>query len=222
MEKTSATYCFTQTYSTISETRMHSPDSNKPVFGSESIDLIQEQCPMKQSPHWKHCIVRQVATDSKPQNSYTTDISDHTKRVRLIKMSGAYAHPIDCYKKFLLHNAVESNDIISIKTLIAAGLCVNITREDGSTPLHIAARQGYIDAIKFLLIAGAKIDSLDLFCKTALHWAAYKGCYQTVELLISYGANLTIQDDTGCTPLEIATLLSHVRIVKLFREKLTQ
>ena len=47
--------------------------------------------------------------------------------------------------------------------------------EDGSSPLHLAAREGYIDCVRHLLESGANVNAINATdSSTALHWAASK------------------------------------------------
>ena len=50
-------------------------------------------------------------------------------------------------------------------------ILVNSTRNDGSTPLHIASNERHLSIVKYLVEAGADPLSTDNSGKTALDWA---------------------------------------------------
>ncbi|KAJ4416169.1 hypothetical protein N0V82_006929 [Gnomoniopsis sp. IMI 355080] len=73
--------------------------------------------------------------------------------------------------------------------------------------LRIAAFSGNLGVVENLLSLGVRPNSKDVNGRTALHYAALTGHetnYHICELLIKYGASISIEDDVGSTPLDLA------------------
>lgn len=67
---------------------------------------------------------------------------------------------------------------------------VNITTQDGKTPLHFACMQNRGTVVPLLLQAGARFSAVDNCGRTPLHEAAYKGhhsLFQEYSLLLAEG-----------------------------------
>jgi ankyrin repeat protein len=116
---------------------------------------------------------------------------------------------------FLL--AAETNDVALMRALLIAGAESNVTTNNNTTPLMVAAGIGYtqgrnkttqktaLDAAKLLLELGADINAVNANGETALHGAAYreKGA-DLVQFLVDKGAKLNVKSKRGWTPLVIA------------------
>jgi ankyrin repeat protein len=81
-------------------------------------------------------------------------------------------------------------------------LCFN-PAEDGSTPLHIAARMDGIDVAQLLLAAGHPMDVSDLQGNSPLHVAAREQHLGMLNLLVTQQGNIDVYDSTGASPLMI-------------------
>ncbi|TVU01986.1 hypothetical protein EJB05_52521, partial [Eragrostis curvula] len=101
---------------------------------------------------------------------------------------------------------------------------------DGRSPIHWAAYKGFADTIRLLLFLGAYRERQDkegmllviplLFqCCTPLHWAAIRGNLESCTVLVqaSKKEDLTLQDNTGLTPAQLAAEKNH-RQVAFFLE----
>lgn len=117
-------------------------------------------------------------------------------------------------KKTPLHYAALGKAAWSFeiaKELIKNGAIINAGDKDGTTPLHIAADQGALEIAEELITHGAKVNALDNdpdtdFGGTPLHYAAHNGHLDIVqELVNNYGADVTIKNNKGLTPLDVAT-----------------
>jgi uncharacterized protein len=107
-----------------------------------------------------------------------------------------------------------------ILTLLAAGANPNLTTDDGTTPLMVAAGLGRPtfqpglqrggrtitgeEAVKILVEAGANVNAVNEADFTALHGAAFRGLDEIIRYLVEHGANINARDFRGRTPYRIA------------------
>ena len=113
--------------------------------------------------------------------------------------------------------------------------------EQGESPLHSASRSGDKDLVKMLLDHGAKINRENSEGETALYLAAenHKDLnpkmallkspgkegeedaedISLVRLLVDQGANIDAKDSKGLTPIMIAAVRGHTKVVKFLRDK---
>ena len=119
-----------------------------------------------------------------------------------------------------IHEAAFNGDIEAVKQHLAAGTDVN-TKDDGWTPLHLAA---YRDKkIAELLIAeGADVNAKDEDGVTPQHLAAELGHKEIVELLIAEGADVNAKvvaaDVKAETPLNFAIEENYTETADLLRK----
>ena len=112
--------------------------------------------------------------------------------------------------KLLNHDWLENASIDDIKTEIKNCANINITNEDGDTPLLIAIQyRCSLDIIQALLDAGADVNAK---CGTSMHtplmaavfWggiATFLDGSEVLNLLIKYGADINAKDWENETPL---------------------
>ena len=117
--------------------------------------------------------------------------------------------------KTALHMAADYGKDEVVKTLINRGANINITDNDGLTPLMSATLLGHLTTVQALLSApGIDINAKSLIGKTALQTAADYGKYEFVKALINKGANINITDNAGVTPLISAAGWGHLTTVQ--------
>ncbi|OXB84009.1 UNVERIFIED_CONTAM: hypothetical protein H355_015520 [Colinus virginianus] len=97
----------------------------------------------------------------------------------------------------------------------ANGLGVNVSNQDGYTPLHMAALHGHCDLVSLLLKHGASISAKNAEHAVPLHLACQKGHFQVVECLMDYNAKQNKKDIYGNTPLIYACLNGHYETTAL-------
>jgi ankyrin repeat protein len=113
---------------------------------------------------------------------------------------------------FLL--ATRASQLEMMKALAAAGGDVNLTLEDGTTPIMAAARrQGregrglsedrVVQAIKLARELGSTFDAIDRNGNTVLHIAAVRRLDTVVQFLADNGAALNARNLQGLTPLAV-------------------
>ncbi|XP_058136096.1 ankyrin repeat domain-containing protein 27 isoform X3 [Dasypus novemcinctus] len=97
----------------------------------------------------------------------------------------------------------------------ASGLGVNVTSQDGSSPLHVAALHGRADLIPLLLKHGASAGARNANQAVPLHLACQKGHFQVVKYLLDFNAKPNKKDLSGNTPLIYACSSGHHEIAAL-------
>uniref|UniRef100_A0A8C3GK54 Ankyrin repeat domain 27 n=1 Tax=Cairina moschata TaxID=8855 RepID=A0A8C3GK54_CAIMO len=86
------------------------------------------------------------------------------------------------------------------------GLGVNVSNQDGFTPLHMAALHGHSELVSLLLKHGASVSAKNAQHAVPLHLACQKGHFQVVKCLMDYNAKQNKRDIYGNTPLIYACL----------------
>jgi ankyrin repeat protein len=109
-----------------------------------------------------------------------------------------------------LHMAVNNSLLPIVNLLLEHKADANGKSEDGSTPLHIAARQRvvYKRLIRTLIDGGADVNAITLEGQTPLHeLVARRGKYSmaAVRFLLYRGARLDIWDVAGHLPIDLIT-----------------
>ncbi|KAM5295562.1 ankyrin repeat domain-containing protein 27 isoform 4-T5 [Glossophaga mutica] len=97
----------------------------------------------------------------------------------------------------------------------ANGLGVNVTSQDGSSPLHVAALHGRVELIPLLLKHGASVGARNTNQAVPLHLACQQGHFQVVKYLLDYNAKPDEKDVSGNTPLLYACSSGHHEVAAL-------
>ena len=104
-----------------------------------------------------------------------------------------------------IHHAAESGNVLAVHYFLCLGQDVNTKDNDRRTPLHWAAHAGSVITTRYLLNRSrCLIDARDKCGDTALHWCCTKGNRAIVQLLIDCNANLTLLNDDGLAPIDVA------------------
>ncbi len=88
--------------------------------------------------------------------------------------------------------AAYEGDVQKAMDLTARGVPPRLTRYEGQTPLHIAARYGHTEMVRFLVGCGVRIDAADDKGWTPLMLALEGNHKAMVEHLVESGATLTL------------------------------
>ena len=95
-----------------------------------------------------------------------------------------------------------------------AGADVNLTHDDGLTPLMFAVKEDHLPCVKELIKAGADVNLLDGQGQTPLIFAANKGHVQCVKELMKAGDDVNKPNRNGGTPVLRAADIDHADVVE--------
>jgi ankyrin repeat protein len=79
-----------------------------------------------------------------------------------------------------------------------------LVKDEGKTPLHMAADHGRVEVARVLLEHDANVGAEDNKGSTPLHEAAVYGRVEVVRVLLEHGTNVGAEDNKGRTPLHEA------------------
>lgn len=97
----------------------------------------------------------------------------------------------------------------------ASGLGVNVTNQDGFSPLHMAALHGRTELVPLLLKHGAYSGARNSSRAVPLHLACQQGHFQVVKCLLDSNAKPNKKDLGGNTPLIYACSGGHHEVAAL-------
>mmetsp|Transcript_25912 Transcript_25912/g.45686 ORF Transcript_25912/g.45686 Transcript_25912/m.45686 type:complete len:878 (-) Transcript_25912:91-2724(-) len=118
-----------------------------------------------------------------------------------------------------LHSAVSSGNVKMIRQLVQEGANMEVSFQEGLTPLRHALRSCKWEVISCLVELGANVNVTTKYSgKTALHIASLHGQIDLVSLLLSRGANIEASDD-GKTPLAMACITGKLGVMNLLLDK---
>ncbi len=120
----------------------------------------------------------------------------------------------------LFFEAIETNDILCVKDMLAQGIDANIKNHDGNA-IHVALRWGSQETVKLLVEFGADVKVQDACKYTPLHWAARKGETDIVTLLLAQNADVHAKDIEGKTPLHMARNREIVNLLLMHNAAIT-
>ena len=117
----------------------------------------------------------------------------------------------------LMMRAIERNDVVQVKVLIADKIDPNLRKDSRASPtfMTFAAYQDRTEILQLLLGAGADVDSVDGDMQTPLMLASSRGHVRAVKLLLESGARLNEVSRWGDTALTQARETGHGRVAKL-------
>lgn len=107
-------------------------------------------------------------------------------------------------KELLL--AVEDQDPVKVKQLLARGANCNTVDKNGVSVLKLAACGQSASIVSQLLKAGARVDSRDKDRGTPLMAAAFYGRLKNIKLLLAKGAKVNAKDINGYSVMDWAVL----------------
>uniref|UniRef100_A0A671NUG3 Arf-GAP with SH3 domain, ANK repeat and PH domain-containing protein 2-like n=1 Tax=Sinocyclocheilus anshuiensis TaxID=1608454 RepID=A0A671NUG3_9TELE len=125
-----------------------------------------------------------------------------------------------------LCDAVKSRDIFSLIQVYAEGvdLMETIQQEPGETALHLAVRmvdRNSLHIVDFLVQNSGNLDKQTVKGCTALHYCCLTDNSECMKLLLRGKASVTITNEAGETPLDLAQRLRHKKCEELLTQAQT-
>lgn len=104
-----------------------------------------------------------------------------------------------------LLQAIQHDDIATVRQLLTPDLPVEARDGEGMTLLHWACGYGNLQIVQVMVEHGYLVNARDYSNKTPLHAAAWMGHNNVTLYLLSQGADMRVQDtEQGFTPLHSA------------------
>lgn len=93
----------------------------------------------------------------------------------------------------------------SVSVLVSGGANIEVADLNGMTPLLLASKEGRLEDVTELINNGASVFAKDKNGRTPLHHAVLaRNPEKLVETLLAAGSPVTVRDNEGMTPKEIA------------------
>ncbi|XP_047429462.1 arf-GAP with SH3 domain, ANK repeat and PH domain-containing protein 2b [Mugil cephalus] len=130
----------------------------------------------------------------------------------------------------VLYEAVRNKDVLSLIQVYAEGVDLMEAapqpneHEPGETVLHLAVRMGdrnSLHIVDFLAQNSGNLDKQTSRGSTALHYCCLTDNSECLKLLLRGKASVSITNDAGETPLDIAKRLRHTQCEELLTEAQT-
>lgn len=114
-----------------------------------------------------------------------------------------------------LQPAAVNGHVAIIRKLLEYKITVDITNDNGQTPLHLAAEANQTGAVEVLLQAGSDINALDEDSQTPVFIAAYHGSVESLKILLQHKPkpDISITRYDGWTPLHAG--VDNLEVTKL-------
>ncbi|KAI4878465.1 hypothetical protein NFI96_021774 [Prochilodus magdalenae] len=129
-----------------------------------------------------------------------------------------------------LYEAVKGRDIFSLLQVYAEGVDLTETltmtneHEPGETALHLAVRmvdRNSLHIVDFLAQNSGNLDKQTSKGSTALHYCCLTDSSECLKLLLRGKASVTITNEAGETPLDLAKRLKHTQCEELLTQAQT-
>lgn len=114
-----------------------------------------------------------------------------------------------------IYGAAQVGHVDLIRMLLLNGADIDVSNDQGSTPLHVATDRIHHDAVRYLLEANASVAVRNNDGETPLLRAARNGSLACASLLLAHGAPVTASCRHGRTALFLAASNGHVKIVQM-------
>ena len=118
--------------------------------------------------------------------------------------AGGAVAQLDLLAEPPLIQAVQQNDLDSVRDALTLGRSPRVTSNNGTTALTIAVESASTAIVRALLEAGALPGLADRQGETPLHAAARLDRPEVVDLLVAHGADVDDANRQGLTPLMTA------------------
>lgn len=137
--------------------------------------------------------------------------------VKTLLQAGADLNQADFDRKTALHYAVFNQDVSILKLILDQEIDIHATSFGEEGVLHMAYQASQLEHLHLLLEAGAHINAVNREGMTVLHKCVrhYRDNFASIQFLVESGADLSIKDEDGFTPLELARDMIDCKMAKL-------
>ncbi|KAL0634675.1 KN motif [Maublancomyces gigas] len=111
-----------------------------------------------------------------------------------------------------IFDPIEDRNKPLVQALIARGVELTATNQDGDTALHVAARLDDIETARMLLEAGSDVDARGNGGATPLHYAVRTADQDLIQILLGWEADITVEDKDGYSAVDWAAQRGHLDI----------
>ncbi|XP_078280163.1 DNA-binding protein RFXANK isoform X2 [Rhinoraja longicauda] len=108
--------------------------------------------------------------------------------------------------------AAAFGEIAVVRFLLEMGADPRILAKERESTLSLASIQGYTDIILLLLEHGVDVNIYDWNGGTPLLYAVHGNHVRCVEALLARGADLTMEADSGYSPMDLAVALGFKKV----------
>ena len=128
--------------------------------------------------------------------------------------------------------AVQSGDTAAVTECLDLGVPVDLTDEDGWSPVHHAIAHGQVEVIRLLMDRGCRIDPVKNTSLSAngeilkdgdsggdIFDAARSGNIATVKGFLDLGVPVDLTDEDGWSPVHRAIAHGQVEVIRLLMDK---
>jgi ankyrin repeat protein len=131
--------------------------------------------------------------------------SGHLDIVRELLSYGGSPNLRDATGATPIHDAASQGNVQMVELLFKqSGVEIEVTTNDGFTPLLVAASRGHVKVATTLLERGADPNAKNVLGQTPLHVAAFIGNVPMIELLHKHGADISAINRQNFTALHYA------------------
>ena len=143
---------------------------------------------------------------------------NHEAHIQAVTTPGSF----EMHGSTALHLACMKGHSKVVDLLLERGADPTIHRSgDGATPLmKTSSSEVSLECLRRLLSHDLAKTTINARCDkgmTALHYACLRNDREMVKLLLQAGADISVADKYGCTPMTIAQMTKHQRIVKVLQ-----
>ena len=115
-----------------------------------------------------------------------------------------------------LYLACQENRVDMVKLLLEHSVeALEIQRDDGVSPLYVAAHEGHTDCVALLLSAKANVNLCNGSGTSPLYIAVQKNFNDVARLLLDAGAHVNSKSKTGSTPVMVAAFHCNTNLVSV-------
>ena len=119
------------------------------------------------------------------------------------------------------HILVKEKNLEEIKKLIELGVSKDVSNYEGMKVFHLVALSRNLEIMKLFLNEN-NVNERNSQGETPLHLSVISGSEEAVNFVLNLGANLLSIDNNEETPLDLAFLWKHEKLVSILKDRLIE